>query len=181
VRTFDDVLDDLERDGFGHWLAGFFDGEGCFVIWTARGRGTVSYACRAQIKLRDDDAAILHEVQRRTGVGRVIAEKVYGKANRDTKNTNPQMVWLAANKADCARVVRLFDRFPLRAKKRADFDLWRLAVREWQTKDRYGQWNRMAAFRRQLIESRRYMAEETTSPETAAPTPNVLPLFGEAG
>ena len=162
MQSFTDILDDLDRDGFGHYIAGFIDGEGSFVITTC-GPSSGAANCRLQIKLRDDDAAILYEIQKRTGLGRIYAEPVSGR-KRDTSNWHPQVFWKVHSKQDCARAVLLLERFPLRAKKRRDFDIWRLAVREWQTKRCYGHWELMAAFRRQLIATRSYV-EPGDAPE----------------
>src|SRR4051812_25416446 len=63
----------LDADGFGHWLAGFIDGEGCFrlhTLYDSRYAYTY-YACYFALDLRDDDTAVLEECVKRTGLGRV--------------------------------------------------------------------------------------------------------------
>lgn len=47
-------------DSFGHWLAGFIAGEGCFRVHKEKEGGY--YACHFTLKLQDGDSAILHEI-----------------------------------------------------------------------------------------------------------------------
>jgi hypothetical protein len=58
-------------DGFGHWLAGFADGEGSFNIGHPKRPAAPSYNCSFSIGLRIDDLPILEEIERRTGIGRL--------------------------------------------------------------------------------------------------------------
>lgn len=164
MRTFEEITEDFDRDGFGHYMAGFIDGEGSFVIAHAK----QVYTCRFQLKLRDDDAPILFELQERTGLGVVKPEKNYSRS-RGPDNGRPQMTWVLSNKSDCAMLVRLLERYPLRAKKSRDFAVWKLAVRERMTKRRYGGWETMEALRNQLVDGRRYV--EAEPPVTLADWP----------
>ncbi len=104
-------------DAFGHWFAGFVDGEGCFSVHIQRnGRFTPCFS----IGLRGDDYQILEEVGRRLGIGRVrFARRGRGRiATYDLTCT-----------AECVALCDLFDRFPLRSKKRFDFAAWSTVVR----------------------------------------------------
>lgn len=153
MRAFEEIVEDLDHDGFGHYMAGFLDGEASFVI----ARVNSGFTCRMQVKLRDDDAAILFALRDRTGLGLVRPEKVYQRSDRGSmRNTHPQMTWIVGNKADCAMLVRLLERYPLRAKKRQDFEVWRLAVRERAVKRHRGGWETMAALHAQLAAGRQY-------------------------
>lgn len=110
------AIAELAADGFGHWLAGFMDGEGCFYLTKST---TGSHRCQVRIKLRADDRPILDECVRRTGCGYVVGVKSkYG----------PQVEWMVVRKADTARMVDIFRAFVLRAKKRRDFEIWSEAV-----------------------------------------------------
>lgn len=104
-------------DAFGNWLAGFIDGEGCFWIRPEHKSG---WSVRFRIGVRDDDAPILDEIQRRTGLGLL--------RYRDHANGNPQVYWEVFRKEHQELLVELLDRFPLRAKKARDFAIWRQAV-----------------------------------------------------
>jgi hypothetical protein len=113
---------------FGHWLAGFVDGEGCFQVSrnTSGRRFRCAYYCRLTIALREDDDGILNEIQRQTGVGNV-----------DGDRKRRQRRWVVTDR-DGVRVVRdIFRVYPLRAKKSRDFALWDEGVTLWTAKRRY--------------------------------------------
>jgi hypothetical protein len=107
-----------------------------------------------RVKLRDDDAAILFECQRRTGLGNVYAEKKALAAC--SANSRAQMVWDVQRRADLPKLVLILQHFPLRAKKRRDFEIWRLAVGVWLTRSRHGRRETMEALRRELVAGRAY-------------------------
>lgn len=100
---------------FAHALAGLIDAEGSFTISPSnRGR---SWRCWMRIALRDDDADILIDVARTTGLGRL--NRI---AARPT--SRPQLAWNIASKRECSELVALLRRHPLRARKRHDFEIW---------------------------------------------------------
>lgn len=113
-------------DAFGHWLAGFTDGEGCFQLTTRDG---VAYGCRFAITLRRDELPILQEIQSALGVGAIYLKQAQSVAN-------PQASYSVDRKAECATIVDVFTRYPLRAKKRADFVIWTEAVAKWNERRR---------------------------------------------
>lgn len=147
-----------DTDAFGHWFAGFVDGEGCFDIHPIRGPGTVSYICRLSIGLRWDDAPILREIQQRTGLGDLRHHTANGGPRGNTGN---QARWTVAKKAEVAQLVLLFDRYPLRAKKRNDYLIWREAVARWLEvrSKRKHDWTAMQELRTALMQGRRYSEE----------------------
>lgn len=119
-------IDDL----WGSWFAGFTDGEGCFSIRKAkRNNPCTSYVCRFRINLRDDDRAILEEIRKTLGIGIIYDVPVY--PNR-TANARPATALEVHAIDECAELVKVFERYPLRAKKRHDFAIWKLAVAELQ-------------------------------------------------
>jgi hypothetical protein len=140
---------------FGHWLAGFIDGEGCFRVHREKGGGY--YACHFTLKLRDDDRAILEDIVARTGIGHLKPDLVRG-------SSKPAVVWVVQSKAECVRLVALLDRFPLRAKKRRDYEIWRQAVAHWVTAPRGNRWHgprdwtQMIAFKHAIEDARAYPA-----------------------
>lgn len=111
---------------FGHWLAGFTDGEGSFDI-NRNPHG--SYACRFAISLRIDDLPILQEIQRATAIGKIVFVEKYGTSAAQAR-------WIVNNKTDCVALVEVFDCYPLRAKKARDFAIWREAVYVWRKAQR---------------------------------------------
>lgn len=117
----------MDKD-FGNWLAGFIDGEGCFGIY--KRKDSSGWIFRFFVKLRDDDAAILHECQRRIG-GTVRYEK--------PKNPKwgGQVIWAVSSRKDCLALIDMLDECPLRAKKQRDYQVWREAVLQFDKVQRH--------------------------------------------
>lgn len=114
-------------DDFGHWFAGFVDGEGCFTISKkpARHKGiTLTFT----IKLRDDDDGILHEIKNTLGIGRIYyRNKEYVRERGHFINN--QVDWRVRRIGDIIHVIiPLFEKYPLRAKKKHDFKIWSQAA-----------------------------------------------------
>jgi DNA-binding MarR family transcriptional regulator len=106
----------------GHAFAGFVDAEGCFHIGPRRsGR---SWQCTMTVAVRLDDGDVLSDLCRTTGLGRLY-RKPAGRGSR------PQAHWCIASKRECADLVRLLRRYPLRARKRHDFEIWARAIDRW--------------------------------------------------
>lgn len=117
-------------DAEGYWISGFVAGEGCFIIhkWN-RENPCINYGCRFQINLRDDDRAILEEIRDTLGIGKI---NDLSASTRDGLNRRPQTIFNVYALAECAELVKLFETYPLRAKKGKDFEIWRKMVRELQ-------------------------------------------------
>lgn len=152
---------DVTDSELGNWFAGFADGEGSFCV--ARTHRT--YQCMFVIHLRVDDGPVLDMVQDWLGIGTV---RRYHNQQRRRLGENPQARWFVGSKAECAFLVQVFERFPLRAKKRQDFLIWKEAVAEWNRispgQGRNGRavdWSRLEALRCQLNEGRRYLSDDT--------------------
>lgn len=133
-------------DDFGHWLAGLSDGEGCFLLNLARER-PLSSAIRPQfsINLRADDRPILLFIAAQLGFGHV--SKAGGGEH------SPMACYRVAGVAACLSMVELFDRYPLRTRKRADYVIWRKAVLE-RAKGRSGDADYLLALREELMGGR---------------------------
>jgi hypothetical protein len=141
---------------WGNWLAGFIDGEGCFVVARTNHTTYVRYGCAMRLAVRADDRPILLEIQRRTGLGRIYETPANG-------NANPSSAWSVQSKGDVLALVAILDRFPLRAKKARDYAIWREAVLLWATNYRkraavngIADWSEMASLREQLGVARAY-------------------------
>ena len=106
----------MDRD-FGHWLAGFIDGEGCFTIVKNRG----SWQCNFAISVRSDDGAILIQARDWLQAGHIF------QAPRN-QGRNPMVEWRIGSLDDCLALIQLLDECPLRAKKAADYRIWREAI-----------------------------------------------------
>jgi LAGLIDADG endonuclease len=105
-----------------HAFAGFLDAEGSFVVRrNNRGR---NWACAMTVAVRLDDGDVLHDLCRSTGLGHVSKTAA-------RRGSRPQACWTIASKRECAELARLLTRFPLRARKRRDFEIWSAAVERW--------------------------------------------------
>lgn len=113
---------------FGHWLAGFVDGEGCFTVRKQSGARN-AYLCEFAVCLRDDDAAVLDLCLEATGLGYLTRRS----ASALVAGAKPQVCWKIVRRAHCVRLCALLSEFPLRTKKRRDFEIWRDAVALWDT------------------------------------------------
>lgn len=131
VCLWEGMPSSLDAD-FANWLAGFIDGEGCFYIHSARGTFKPTF----RLKLRWDDKSILDEIARKTGLG-------YVKPVRPSGRRSPQAEWIVITKRDCLLLVKILDAYPLRAKKQADFGIWKHAVNVWsQVRTRSAGWHK---------------------------------------
>lgn len=106
---------------FDSWIAGFVDGEGCFVINTTK----THLSCRLTVQLRADDRPVLDRICAYMGVGRVNVTHSPSVADRGFP---PLARWDVYRKDDCLTLVRFFDTFPLLGKKGRDYEIWRKAV-----------------------------------------------------
>jgi LAGLIDADG endonuclease/Homing endonuclease associated repeat len=124
---------------FGHWLAGLIDGEGSFKIDCG-----ARPAAQLAISLRDDDTAVLKDIQLQLGLGRV-----YHIIRRG--NAKPQSVWAVGARAETQAMVEVLDRYPLRSKKLRAYGLWRQAVAFLATLPRGSRdWARIVGLKQQL-------------------------------
>ena len=146
---------------FGHYLAGFIDGEGSFRV--AENNGGRSLCCRFSIKLREDDRDILVEAKQRLGIGTLLRDTSQG-THRTSK---PSARWQVYDRPGCLKLVAVLDAYPLRAKKARDYAIWREAVFEWGrvggVRSGYAgpaNWGRMRELKAQIEEVRRYRVPE---------------------
>lgn len=108
-------------DAFGHWLAGYIDGEGHFCGRYYPGRhGVAKYFC---IVARADEYPLLEECQRRTGLGRLYSLPAHA-------GSKPCWCWKIASTLESLRLVNILEKYPLRSKKRRDFKIWAEINRE---------------------------------------------------
>lgn len=117
---------------FGNWLAGFIDGEGCFTL-TAKGASR-SIVPAFTLCLRYDDGAIIEEIRDRTGIGVVYW---YANSMKDGCRRAPRVEWKVFRRSDVKSLVEILDRYPLRAKKKHDYQCWRAAVVALTTRRRH--------------------------------------------
>lgn len=104
------------------WFVGFSDGESSFAIDFYKDRPG-SFRCKFSITLRADDEGVLKSINDNLG-GSL-------NYNREHGATKSSIRWSVQGKKDIARVIKLFDSFQLKTKKRADYILWRPAACLW--------------------------------------------------
>lgn len=163
------MADSLSDDA---WFAGFVDGEASFLI----ARQTKGRACNPdrffpafQVTLRADDLAILQELQGEFGGG-------VHPSRRADPGPHPCYIWGVRSKADMTRLVAYFERFPLRAKKRNDYFIWRRAV-EAYCRDG-GAASELPILREALIAGRAYRDPDGAAPDLPVTQSPQLRLVG---
>jgi hypothetical protein len=156
----------------GHALAGFLDAEGTFTIGTNNGGTT--WACSVTVAVRLDDGDVLADLCRSSGLGHVHTKPA-------RRGSRPQATWRIGSKRECRELARLLDRFPLRARKRRDCEIWSEAVEQWAASLYDGRRdNGLHAEMARAAERLRHVRRYVNSPPPAfdGPAPDVLAYFG---
>ena len=110
-----------EEDKFGYYLSGLTDGEGSFVLSNRKVGNTKYPRCEFTISMRLDDYIILEEIQKYLKCGSIYIYK--GKHKNAIANFvvfKPEDVF--------HKVIPVFEKYPLRAKKARDFKIWKQAA-----------------------------------------------------
>ena len=111
---------------FGHWFAGFVDGEGHFRFYCIEKSNKRKLNLGLIIALRRDDLDVLQYVQRNLQVGKVYLKKV---PKSWVRNAKPQAEYICTRTPDLKHIIiPLFEQYPLRSKKARDFEIWKRAV-----------------------------------------------------
>jgi len=110
-----DKIEAIKDGRFCSWLAGFTDGEGNFDIHRQVRNGKEYYYCCFEITLREDDNAILE----------FIKSKIGGKVYYHSNKSRLELV----AKEECKRLTTIFEQYPLQAKKKRDFEIWKRALK----------------------------------------------------
>jgi LAGLIDADG endonuclease len=160
-----------DRDG--HALAGFVEAEASFGI--RPNNGGRSWVCHMTLTQRDDDADMLVDIARVTGLGRLSRRPAQRKSR-------PQVCWAVQSKLECRRLVDLLKRYPLRGRKGREFAVWASAVVEW-TESRYGAsgattHRALRAHAEQLRELRRYVDRSDERTASSAGADGLTAFFG---
>ncbi len=118
--------DHINRDVFGQWISGFSDGESCFALGRTahRDRGKI-WTPRAMfvISLRADDIDVLRLIQSYFNFGLINMFPPFGKSKPKARYCINRI-----GKLD-ELIIPRFEKYPLFAKKRTDFEIWRDGVR----------------------------------------------------
>lgn len=102
-----------------HYIVGFVDGEGCFSIsLNKNGNRLPEVRLLFEIELREDDEPILHEISEVLDCGRI-----YRLEYERYANWRPHVKLKVSNFTDIStKIIPFFQRYPLQAKKRLQFD-----------------------------------------------------------
>jgi hypothetical protein len=111
-------VDDVD----GHALAGLIEAEGSFVIRS--NNGGRSWVCGMALTQRADNADMLLDLARVTGLGRLHRVP-------PQRTSRPQVRWSVQSKLECRRLVELLRRYPLRGRKSREFAVWAHAIDTW--------------------------------------------------
>lgn len=110
------------------WASGLIDGEGCFSIHKKYERNSIDcFRPEFQIQLRDDNHYAIESFIRAVGCGYVIKRKAQ-KASLKRNLSKPTIVCMYRTKEEVWSIVKLLDEFPLRGKKKLDYEIWKKAV-----------------------------------------------------
>lgn len=155
--------------GYGWWLAGLIDGEGCFRVHMSKGGGY--YACHFSLKLRDDDLLVLRQIASFTRIGTIQRDRTR------TGNSRPCASWVIQSRADCRALIDILDRFPLRTRKARDYAIWKKAVEAWERRKRGsrwhgpGDWTELIDLKQALEKAREYVPPEGGEVVRELPSP----------
>ncbi len=106
----------MDDDLWNAEFCGFAWGEASLLVHTYNRKGKQLFRAAFKIGLRDDDAEILYEFQRRLG-GHIFGPYTYAKAN-------PAMMWQVNNLEQLKRIRDILSKGVLPAKKRNEIALW---------------------------------------------------------
>jgi len=117
-------------DDFGHWFAGFVDGEGCFYAGSHEQKHKKyhkyykSMTMLFVLQQRADDLPLLERIRDTLKCGGINS----GRGR--TGNQMPTYRYTVGKQSDLRKIIiPLFDKFPLRSKKDRDYKCWAHIVR----------------------------------------------------
>lgn len=110
------------------WFTGWVDGEGSFGSSAINNTGRGIYGV-LKIEVRSDDAPLIYNVENILQCGSISL----CHQNPDTKSYSPNretsIRWQCNDIGACRHIlIPLFDKFPLRSKKRRDYEIWRKLI-----------------------------------------------------
>ena len=156
---------DLEIEpSWGYWFSGFVDGEGYFGTQLKKNKSGngLGVSPRFAILLRDDDAEIIMDARNRLHCG-ILSYRSFNKG------VNPQINWVVVAIGECRHIlVPFFDQFPLRAKKKYDYEIWRkIVIAVWDDQHLKGNRAQVLEWVEQLRAVKRYSSRTSNNPGDA--------------
>lgn len=103
---------------FKSWLSGFIDGEACFNIYPqAKNRG---FHIQFVLRLRLDELSIIKRIHKYLG------GKYYFMTHYNSQS--PLVHYCLTGAKNCLRLVKHLEKYPLQAKKKEDFEIWKEGI-----------------------------------------------------
>lgn len=119
-----------DDEALNHFIAGYISGEGSFYI-SAPKTSAGQLQCGFSLKVRNDDRELVEMVRRALDMaGRIysIESKRY-QYERDTVKRHDAVTLMIRRLSELVNtVIPFFDLYPLRGKKRVNYELWKRAV-----------------------------------------------------
>jgi len=118
---------DIDRNHFASWLSGFTDGEGCFLLLSAKRGNDNRFQAIAQflLSLRRDDSRVLKLIQSYFQCGFIYEDP----RSYTDKSIFPKASFRVNRIEDHKKIIiPHFLKHPLFAKKRRDFEIWKEGV-----------------------------------------------------
>jgi hypothetical protein len=158
----------------GHALAGFLEAESSLALVPSNDRRSWRLACAAS--QREDDAEVLADFQRLSGIGSLSRIAAAG-------NSAPQVAWTISSRLECSRLVEILDEFPMRGRKAFEFSIWAAAVDTWSRSPAGRPLHRLLAIRlqraaEQLHFLRRYVDPPRHPPPWSLSVPGLVQYIG---
>ncbi len=119
-----------DDEALNYFIAGYVSGEGSFYI-SAPKSSAGQLQCGFSLKVRDDDRELVEMVRLALDqAGRIylIEAKRYQYEWDGVKRQDAVTLMIRRLSELVNTVIPFFDRYPLRGKKRANYDLWKQAV-----------------------------------------------------
>jgi len=116
--------DEMDELNFESYISGFVDGEGYFCI---REKELETFEAWFGIILREDDYEILEKIQKYFNCG--ILGRKQGLNKKDGIPRSPQARFEVRKYKDLyEKIIPHFEKYPLKAKKKRDYEIWKEAV-----------------------------------------------------
>jgi len=117
---------------FKSWLSGFIDGEGCFACVISykriKDKEYLHFNPMFVISLRSDDVEAIEKIQQYLG-GKISFVQI------DKENQGDQVRLSIQGCYNCQKVINHIDKYPLIAKKRNDYIIWKKIIRLLKAKE----------------------------------------------
>lgn len=121
-------IDKLDPD-FCNWFAGFSDGESSFTLrmpYSKNSKG-FDFDCEFSIGLRKDDEKILEQIIKKLSLTARISY-LPALTSKQGIFSNPRAQLSVRRTKNCLRIIEIFDKYPLRAKKLKNYKLWKKTI-----------------------------------------------------